>query len=374
MKMILPVILFVTIIFSFIGFGHFVVYKSLLMVFDITNLRLIKILKIFLGIGALSFITFTLLTQIGYSKIGSFFYKTSAIWLGTLYFLFLASVIILIIFSISYFLGWTFVIARSIGIILFIGAIVLSAYGVFNSFNVRVTKYTVAINNLPEEWINKDIVMFSDTHFGSVRNLAFAKRLVNKINGENPAMVIIAGDYYDGPPTNSKEVASSLSGLVTEKGTYFAPGNHEDYGNISEFSSALIDAGVTVLSNNSVEVDGLQIVGIDYQTGSNKEQLTSVLKSLTLSENKPKILIKHAPNNLSEVDNLGYDLVLSGHVHNGQVWPGPWLARKIFKEFSYGLNYLNDMPVITSSGAGTWGPPQRVGTKSEIVLIHLENN
>ena len=264
-------------------------------------------------------------------------------------------------------------IARTLGLILFITALGLSIYGVINSFDVKVTKYTVAINNLPEVWNNKNIVMFSDTHFGSIRNLSFAKKLVGKINEQNPEIVIIAGDYYDGPPTNNKEVAESLKGLKTQKGIYFAPGNHEDYGNISEFSSALSSAGVVVVSNKKVEVAGLTIVGLDYQTGSNIEMLSKILSSLNISKDQPKILIKHAPSNLSEVEKQGYDLVLSGHVHNGQIWPGPWLARKIFKEFSYGLNYFNKMAVITSSGAGTWGPPQRVGTKSEIVLIHLVN-
>ncbi|MCX6754513.1 MAG: metallophosphoesterase [Candidatus Nomurabacteria bacterium] len=373
MKIILfPFIFFALTVFTLIGLGHFVVYKSILIVFNITNIRFINTLRILLSIGAVSFITATLFTQLNYTKIGLIFYEGSAIWLGTLYFLFLASVIILIIFGINSFFGWSPMVFRIIGIFLYIIAIGFSVYGLINSYQIRTTKYTVFINNLPESWNNKNILMFSDSHFGNIRNLNFAKKLVKKINEQNPELVVIAGDYFDGPKTNSKEIAMSLKDIHTEKGIYFAPGNHEDYGNISEFNSSLSSAGVVILSNKIVDVDGLQIVGVDYTTGSNNTLLASTLKSLNIVKDIPKILIKHAPNNLPVVENSGFDLVLSGHVHNGQVWPGPLLARKIFKEFSYGLNYLNQMSVITSSGVGTWGPPQRIGTQSEIVLINLK--
>ena len=368
----MKMIFFVIVTFFLISLGHFVVYKSILIVFNITNIRLINIIRISLSVGAVSFIFTTLITQLGYTRIGSILYEASAIWLGTFYFLFLASIIILIIFGINSFFSWPVMIVRVVGLFLFIVAIGLSTYGVINSYQIKTTKYTVFINNLPEEWNNKDILMFSDSHFGNIRNLNFAEKLVKKINEQNPELVIIAGDYYDGQQTNIKEIAMPLKNIKAKKGIYFAPGNHEDYGNIREFSSSLSAAGVIVLSNKVVTVDGLQIVGLDYNTGANGALLLNTLNSLNTSKNTPKILIKHTPNNLSEVESLGYDLVLSGHVHNGQVWPGQWITRKIFKEFSYGLNYLNQMPVITSSGVGTWGPPQRVGTQSEVVLIQLK--
>ncbi len=372
MKTISLFIFFVTVLLTLIGFGHFVVYKSFLAIFNITNLRLIVWLRGFFLVAALSFILVTLITQMSSTKIGAWLYQGSAIWLGTLYFLFLSSIISFIIFGLNSFLGGQFIISRVIGLILIVLALSVSVYGLINSYHIKVTEYSVVINNLPEIWQNKKILMFSDTHFGNIRNLDFAKKLVIKINQQNPDLVIIAGDYYDGPPTNSKEVAMTLQGIVTKKGIYFAPGNHEDYGNVAEFIQALSSAGVMVLSNEATSVDGLSIVGLDYQTGSNSEALKNILNNLNIKVDQPKILIKHAPTNLKEVEDKGYDLVLSGHTHNGQVWPGPWLARKMFKEFSYGLNYLNQMAVITSSGAGTWGPPHRVGTKSEIVLIHLE--
>ena len=197
---------------------------------------------------------------------------------------------------------------------------------------------------------------------------------MDKIENENPEMVLIAGDYYDGTPANDEAIAKLMSNLKTERGIIFAPGNHEDYGNRSNYEKFLSNASVEFLDNEMINVGGLQIVGINYNTGSNKDTLALIINDLVLKDDLPKILIKHAPTNILVVDEAGFDLVVSGHVHNGQIWPGPWIAKKIYKEFSYGMNLLNNMTIITTSGVGTWGPPQRVGTNSEIVVINLQKN
>ncbi len=372
MKSILPIIYIASFAILLIGIGHLAIYKSIIAVFDISTVRMINILRGIFIFGALSFILTNFVIQMGYSQIGSFFYKLSAIWLGTVYFLFLASVLILIVFTISHFSGLSLIFARATGLILIIIALFVSLYGVLHSYNILTTRYTVRIENLPEEWVGKNIVMFADSHFGSVRNINFGQKLVTKIENENPEIVLIAGDYYDGPPANDEAIAKLMSNLKTEHGIIFAPGNHEDYGNISNYKKFLLDAGVQFLDNKMINIGGLQIAGINYNTGSNKDTLAQTFSSLGLKEDLPKILIKHAPTNLSVVDEAGFDLVVSGHVHNGQIWPGPWITKKIYKEFSYGMNLLKKMTVITTSGVGTWGPLQRVGTNSEIVVINLQ--
>lgn len=354
-----------------VGAGHFAIYKSLITIFSITSVRLIYILRIFFFLSSISFIVTTLLAQGSYTTIGSILYKLNAIWLGTIYMFFLASFLFAVVYLIFSFFDLSFILSKTIGIVLFFSAILLSIYGVVHSFDIKVTNYTVEIKNLPESWVGKNIVLFSDTHFGNVRNLKFGVKLVSKINQENPMLVLIAGDYYDGPPVNDEEVALLMSKVKTEKGIYFASGNHEEYGDHSRFMNSLRNGGVEILDNKSVLVDGVSIVGVDYASGSHKQILENVFSSLDLKNDNPKILIKHAPNLLTEVEKSKFDLVVSGHVHSGQVWPGMWMAEMVFGKFYYGLNYMNEMAVVTSSGAGTWGPPQRIGTKSEIVVIKL---
>jgi len=374
MKNILPIIFITTFMTFLIGIGHFVIYKSFLAIFDITVFRIINIARVFFILGSLSFVVMTILTNYGYNKVLSFLYEISAMWLGTVYFLFIASILFLMICGVGSIFGMPTVIVRTIGMVLLLSGLSVSIYGVIHTYHLNITNYTVKINNLPEAWNNKKIVMFADTHFGNIRNVHFGERLVKKINEENPDLVLIAGDYYDGPHINDREVADVLKGVNSKKGVIFAPGNHEEYGNSKEFSQSLTNAGVLVLADNTITIDGIQVAGVDYATGSNKELMTSVIDNMNLSKEMPKILIKHAPNNLSVASLGGFDLVVSGHVHQGQVWPGPWIVKKIFKEFSYGLNYFDKTAVVTTSGAGTWGPPQRVGTNSEIVIINLQKN
>lgn len=374
MKNILPIIFVVTFMTFLIGLGHFVIYKSFIAIFDITVSRVINIVRIFFILGSLSFVTMTILSNYGYNKVLSFLYEMSAMWLGTVYFLFITSVLFLIICGIGSLFNMPAFVVRIIGMILLSLGFGVSIYGIIHTYQLKTTNYTVKINNLPDEWSNKKIVMFADSHFGNIRNVSFGQRLVKKINEKDPYLVLIAGDYYDGPRVNDSEVAGVLKGISSKKGVIFAPGNHEEYGNSKEFSKSLKDAGVLVLSDTTAIIDGVQISGVDYATGSNKELLSLVIDNMKLSQEIPQILIKHAPNNLSVASLKGFDLVVSGHVHQGQVWPGPWIVKKIFKEFAYGLNYFDKTAVITTSGVGTWGPPQRVGTNSEIVIINLEKN
>jgi uncharacterized protein len=372
MKIIPQMIFIVMFVLFIVGTGHFVVYKSLLTIFSITNLKLIYFLRIFFFLSSISFIVTTLIAQGSYTTIGSILYKINAIWLGTIYMFFLASFLFALIYGVYSFLGLSLSLPKIIGMVLFFIAILMSTYGVFHSFDLKNTNYVLKVKNLPESWVGKNIVLFSDTHFGNIRNLKFGEKLVSRVNEENPMLVLIAGDYYDGPPVNDEMIGQLMAKIKTEKGIYFASGNHEEYGDHSRFMNSLRNGGVEILDNRSIVVDGVSIVGVDFASGSHKKVLDSVLAGLDLKNDNPKILIKHAPNLLSTVEKHKFDLVVSGHVHSGQVWPGMWFAETVFGRFYYGLNYLNEMAVLTSSGAGTWGPPQRLGTKSEIVVIKLE--
>jgi predicted MPP superfamily phosphohydrolase len=97
--------------------------------------------------------------------------------------------------------------------------------------------------------------------------------------------------------------------------------------------------------------------------------LRNLLESLQLSRAEPCILLSHVPSRLPVVEQTGVSLQLSGHTHAGQIFPFTWFVRRAFGRFTYGLQRFGSMQIYTSSGAGTWGPPMRVGTYSEIVLL-----
>ncbi|MGA9897553.1 MAG: hypothetical protein WBQ09_05585, partial [Terriglobales bacterium] len=135
---------------------------------------------------------------------------------------------------------------------------------------------------------------------------------------------------------------------------------------------AIEAAGVRVLSNEKVEVDGMQIIGVPYRNATRDAHLTSALKGVGLDRDRASILLVHAPDHPEAAEAAGVSLQLSGHTHLGQFIPWSWMARRIYRQFVYGLSRIGKMQVFTSSGAGTWGPPLRLGSNPEIVVLQFE--
>jgi len=129
---------------------------------------------------------------------------------------------------------------------------------------------------------------------------------------------------------------------------------------------------VRVLNNEKVEVDGLQIIGVPYRNAWRHNSLASALHSIRLDRDRASILLTHAPDHPEIAEAAGISLQLSGHTHLGQFIPWSWIARRIYRQFVYGLSRIGKMQVFTSSGAGTWGPPLRLGSNPEIVVLQFE--
>jgi hypothetical protein len=209
-------------------------------------------------------------------------------------------------------------------------------------------------------------------HLGHVRNGSFLRRMVAKILKEEPDAIFITGDLYDGTAIDAQRAAQPLINLVAPQGVYFVAGNHEQFGDDSKYMRAISAAGVHVLRNEKVEVDGLQIVGVPYRHATHDGHLASVLRGVSLDRDRASILLTHAPDHPDVAEAAGVSLQLSGHTHLGQFIPWSWIARRIYRQFVYGLSRIGKMQVFTSSGAGTWGPPLRLGSNPEIVVLEFQ--
>jgi predicted MPP superfamily phosphohydrolase len=205
-----------------------------------------------------------------------------------------------------------------------------------------------------------------------VRNGSFLRRMVAKILKEEPDAIFIAGDLYDGTAIDAGRAAKPLRELTAPQGVYFVAGNHEQFGDDSKYLRAVASAGVRVLSNEKVEADGLQIIGVPYRHAAHDGHLASVLQGIGVDRRRASILLTHAPDHPEVAEAAGVSLQLSGHTHVGQFIPWSWMARRIYRQFVYGLSRIGKMQVFTSSGAGTWGPPLRLGSNPEIVVLEFE--
>ncbi len=328
-------------------------------------------IKLVLGVLSVSFIAASLLAFRYTNAALRAFYRAAAVWMGLVSFLFLAAVSSWIIFGIARLAGLSMNFHRTVEL-LFGAAAMAGLYGVFNAGWTRITRTTVRLANLPEAWRGRTAALISDVHLGHVRNGSFLRRLVAKILREEPDAIFVAGDLYDGTFIDAGRAAEPLNKLVAPQGVYFVAGNHEQFGDDSKYLNAITAAGVRVLSNEKVEVDGLQIIGVPYRNATQHGQLASVLHAIGLDRGRASILLTHAPDHPEIAEAAGVSLQLSGHTHLGQFLPWSWMARRIYRQFVYGLSRIGKMQVFTSSGAGTWGPPLRLGSNPEIVVLEFQ--
>ncbi len=328
-------------------------------------------IKLVLGFLSVSFVAASMLAFRYTNPALRGFYRMAAVWLGLQNFLFPAMALSWIMFGVSRLAGLSLNFHRSVEW-LFGAAMVVGTYGVINAGWTRITRTTVRLANLPAAWRGRKAALISDLHLGHVRNGNFLQRMVAKILREEPDAIFIAGDLYDGTAIDAGRAAEPLHQLTAPQGVYFVAGNHEQFGDDSKYLRAIAAAGVRVLSNEKVDVEGLQILGVPYRNATRGGHLASALKSLHLDRNRASILLVHAPDHPEVAEAAGVSLQLSGHTHLGQFIPWSWFARKMYRQFVYGLSRIGTMQVFTSSGAGTWGPPLRLGSNPEIVMLQFE--
>jgi uncharacterized protein len=351
--------------------GHFLVYQTWTFSPAGGNTPGGLWIKPVLGFLSVSFVAASLLAFRYTNSAVRAFYRIAAVWLGFLTFLFFAAVFSWPIFGVARLAGLDVNFHRMVEW-LFGAAVAAGLYGVFNASWTRITRTTVRLANLPPAWRGRRAALISDLHLGHVRNGSFLRRMVAKILKEEPDAIFIAGDLYDGTAIDAQRAAEPLSELVAPHGVYFVAGNHEQFGDDSKYLHAIAAAGVRVLVNEKVESDGLQIVGVPYRNAAQGGHFRSVLLGIHLDRDRASILLTHAPDHPEISEAAGISLQLSGHTHLGQFIPWSWMARRIYRQFVYGLSRIGKMQVFTSSGAGTWGPPLRLGSNSEIVVLQFE--
>jgi predicted MPP superfamily phosphohydrolase len=320
---------------------------------------------------ALSFVVAALLSFRFANPLVIFIYRIANTWLG-----------FMTMFLVAAFLCWTawygVLLARTadpgrlrapiVGV-LFAAAIVAGIYGMFNALWVRVRRLTVLLPGLPRAWKGRTALVVSDMHLGHINRIRFCRKIVARAVALKPDIVLMPGDLFDGGKIEAEKMAAPLKDLKPGFGKYFSTGNHDEFGNVADYTEVLTRVGFRVLNNERVVADGLHILGIPYRDSNYPIRMRAALEAMRVPKGEASILLSHVPNRLPIVEQAGVSLQLSGHTHGGQIFPFTWVVRRAFGKFTYGLHLFGALQVYTSSGAGTWGPPMRVGTHPEMVLI-----
>lgn len=215
------------------------------------------------------------------------------------------------------------------------------------------------------------IVMISDLHLGYHNRKGEFERWIRMINAEHPDLILIAGDIIDRSmrPLIEQNMAADFHRFNAP--VYACLGNHEYYSGEPKSLKFFEDAGIHLLRDSVVTVNGINIVGRDDRANRNRASLYMLMQGVDMD--KYTILLDHQPYNLGDTQANHVDFQLSGHTHYGQVWPISWIEDRLYEK-AYGALKKGDTQYFVTSGMGIWGAKFRIGTHSEYVVATLHNN
>lgn len=256
--------------------------------------------------------------------------------------------------------------------------ILLIIIGFFNAISPVTKRYTIEVDkNFSSGSEPLHIVAVSDIHLGSIIRKRSMRHLSEMITKEKPDLVLFLGDLLDGSigPVLRGDLLSHLRIPESRYGIYAITGNHEFMSDLGKSIPYIESKGIRVLKDEVARLgNGVQLIGrIDrtamHTPGSGRKPLEKLLSQADTAA--PVILLDHQPYDLSALAATPVDLQLSGHTHNGQMWPLNLITEGMF-ELSHGYRVFGKTHVIVSSGFGIWGPRMRIGTRPEILSITLK--
>jgi predicted MPP superfamily phosphohydrolase len=350
---------------------HLVLYGTWRFFWGALNFRHTVELSVAFAFLSVSFVAASFVARWIFNWPARVFYTISAAWLGFVTFFFLAACACWMVYLPPLLFGIRLQ-RRPLAVLLFSLGLLLGVYAIGNAARIHVKSITVKLPHLPASWRGRTAALVSDLHLGHIRNRGFLRHIVGMLNRLQPDVLFIPGDLYDGTAVDLDRLAEPWAKFSAPLGACFVTGNHEQFSSAAKYLAAVQKCGLRALKNEKIILDGLQIVGVDYRDSTNEEKYRSILQHADLDRSAASILLVHSPDRLRIAAEAGISLQLSGHTHRGQFFPFTLLISRLYDEFAYGLHRFEGLEVYTSSGAGTWGPPMRLGTFPEIVLIHFE--
>ncbi len=363
--------IFISVVQSILFALHFFLYVTWIFFVGTANSSRTLELRIALALLSISFVVSSILARLYFNIAMRAFYAIASVWLGFVNFFFLAACACWIFYGVPLLFG-IHLGKRALAIAFFSLGLLAGVSAIVNAAWTRVVRVTVKLPNLPATWRGRTAALISDLHLGHVRNAAFLRRIVRKLSQLHPDILFIPGDMFDGTTVDFDRLAKPWAEFSAPLGSYFIAGNHEQFFSPDKFIDAVKQSGIRIIENEKIVLDGLQIVGVHYLDSRNKNRFRSILREAELDPNAASILLIHEPNLLPIAAEAGISLQLSGHTHRGQFFPFTKIVSRIFGKYAYGLNRFGDLQVYTSCGVGTWGPPMRLGSNPEIVLIRFE--
>ena len=372
-------VIFFSIVFTIYFFGNLYIFLKGFNIIPRENRLLYTI--IFVALAA-TFIIAKVLESRHSTVFSDILNIAGGFWLAFLvygFILFLLSDIIFIILRIAGQIGtenipafrrWAFFITVSLSALLIIGGFINAVIPVVRKYNITIDKQTDDVRSLR-------IAAVSDIHLGSIIRRRSIIKLSGMLEEMKPDAVFLLGDIIDGElgPVLRGDLLKYFTGPHTKDGLYAITGNHEFIGGAQKTIPYIESKGIRVLKDEIIVLPGgIQVVGrLDRDSfryfGKARKPLGELMENIDHS--RPVILLDHQPMKLDESEKNGVDLQLSGHTHNGQLWPLNYIIKKTF-EVGYGYRKKGNTQIIVSSGYGLWGPRVRTKSRPEVLQINIE--
>ena len=248
--------------------------------------------------------------------------------------------------------------------------LLIMGIGYINYRNPRVEEIEIESDKIDQDL---RLAVVSDVHLGYGTTRRLFAEYVELINSQRADVVLIVGDLVDNSlrPVREQHVDELCAKIEATRGVYMVLGNHEYISGVDDAMAFINDTPITLLRDSvAVPCEGVAIIGRDDRTNRHRKSL----KTLVSQANSAalKIVLDHQPYEIPVSNNLGIDVHISGHTHRGQVWPLSWLVDAMYEQ-SHGYRKWSTTHAFVSSGLSLWGPPFRIGTRSEIVVITLKS-
>lgn len=239
--------------------------------------------------------------------------------------------------------------------------------------NIRLQHIEIASPKIPKNSGRIRIAQISDVHLGLIVQEERLNRIIARIKEINPDILVSTGDLVDGQLNHLITEAGLLVAVKPPLGKIAITGNHEFIADLQDALNFTEKAGFTMLRHQGIMIGGINIVGVDDPAVKSwgKGHAESE-RDLLLAQPRGNftVLLKHRPD--INPNSLGlFDLQLSGHTHNGQIFPFNLLTWLFYPQRAGQLTKLRSGLLFLSCGTGTWGPPIRFLAPPEVTIIDL---
>ncbi len=250
----------------------------------------------------------------------------------------------------------------------------LGIYSFFEARDIGVETVRIRTDKLPASVSRIRVAQISDVHLGLIVRNRKAERIASVIRSVDPDILVSTGDLVDAEINHLEGLAEIFAEIRPRLGKFAITGNHEFYAGVGQALQFTRRAGFTVLRGEAVTVgEAVRIAGVDDPAGTALGSGAGRQEAAVLGESPAPlftILLKHRPR-ISDDSRGRFDLQLSGHTHNGQIFPFRYVVGRPYPNLS-GLFPLGGSFLYTSRGTGTWGPPMRFLSPPIVTVIDIE--